>query len=186
MHQRTQIRNYVVEMLKATVDVGNKVFPNRPSPLFLNQAPCVLVYFGNEAVEIESGDRYCAHEYERTMSLKIDILSLEDEDHLDYLGGQIEEAFGVDWFLGKRLAEYSTSNRIGLSRGVTLASVTPYSVDTSSENTIYGQTLTMNVPYIFDNYSNEKLVPWEEYYFEIRRTDGVETDPVLSSGEGDL
>ena len=186
MHQRTRIKYYVVNMLKNTVDVGCRVFANRPSPVFLNEAPCVFVYFGNESIDIESGDRYCAHEYERTITMKIDILSVESEDHLDYLGDQVEKALSQDWFLGRDLDGYSDSNRIGLSRGMTLASVEPYEVDTDSENTIYGQTITVNVPYIYDNYSHEKPSTWEEYYFEIRRTDGVETDPVLSSGEGEL
>ena len=106
--------------------------------------------------------------------------------HLDYLGEQIECAFKEDWFLGRNLDDYSETNRVGLSRGVTLASVEPYEVNTDSENTIYGQTLTLNCPYIYDNYSSKKLSSWDEYYFEIRRTDGVETDPVLSSGEGEL
>lgn len=186
MHQRTRIRYYVVDMLKAAVDCGNQVFANRPSRVFIAEAPCLLVYFGNEGIEVESGDRYCAHEYERNMQLKIDILSVENEDHLDYLGEQIERAFSHDWFLGRSLDGYSDSNRIGLSRGVTLASIEPYSVDTDSELPVYGQTITLNVPYISDNYSTAKLSTWDEYYFEIRRTDGITTDPVLSSGEGEL
>jgi hypothetical protein len=186
MHQRTQIRYYIVDMLKSAVDVGGRVFANRPDPCFLSEAPCVFVYFGNESIDIESGDRYCAHEYERTLSVKIDILSLESEDHLDYLGEQVENALGHDWFLGRNLDGFSETNRIGLSRGMTLASVEPYEVNTSSENTAYGQTITVNVPYIYDNYSHEKPSTWKEYYFEIRRTDGVTTDPVLSAGEGEL
>lgn len=186
MHPRTEIRNYVVEMLKASVDVGNKVYPNRPSRIFLEEAPCVLVYFGNEAIEVESGDRYCAHEYNRTLQLKIDILSLEDEDHLDYLGAQIENAFREDWFLGKSLTDYSESNLIGLSRGTTLASIIPYNVNTDSEIPIYGQTININCPYITSEYTGVKPDTWESYDFEIRRTDGIETDPVLSAGEGEL
>lgn len=184
MHQRTRIKTYIVDMLKNAVDVGDKVFPNRPSPLFLNEAPCVLVYFGNETVDIESGDKYCAHEYERTVAVHTDILSVESEDHLDFLGEQIEHAFSNDWFLGRNLPGYSETNRIGLSRGITLAGVEPYDINTDSENTIYGQRLTWSVPYIYDNYSNEKLQTWEEYKFEITRD--TETDPVLSTGEGDM
>lgn len=186
MHHRTLLREYVVAMLKASVDVGEKVFPNRPDRVFIAEAPCLMVYFGAESVEIESGDRYCAHEYERTMQLKIDILSIEDEDHLDSLGEQIEQAFANDWFFGKGLEGFDESNPTGLSRGSTLASIKPYDVDSDSELKIYGQTIIYNVPYITDVYSDEKTTPFGEYDFEIRRTDGVETDPVLSAGEGEL
>lgn len=186
MHPRTSIRYYVVNMLKNAVDVGDKVFPNRPSRIFIEEAPCVLVYFGAEPIEVESGDRYCAHEYNRTLQLKIDILSLEDEDHLDYLGAQIESAFREDPFLGKSLTDYSESNLIGLSRGTTLANITPYNVNTDSEIPVYGQTITINCPYITSEYTGVKTDTWEEYSFEIRRSDGIETDPVLSAGEGEL
>lgn len=186
MHHRTLLRKYIVAMLKANVDVDDKVFPNRQDRIFIAEAPCLLVYFGAEPVDIESGDRYCAHEYERNLQIKIDILSLEDEDHLDYLGEQIEQAFAEDWFLGRELEGFDASNPIGLSRGATLASIKPYDVDTDSESKVYGQTITYNVPYITDVYSDEKTTPFGEYKFEIRRTDGVETDPVLSSGEGEL
>lgn len=186
MHHRTLLRNYVVEMLKASVDVGDKVFPNRPSRAFIEEAPCLMVYFGNESIEIESGDRYCAHEYNRNMQLKIDILSVEDEDHLDYLAEQIEHAFADDWFLGKGLEGFDADKPTGLSLGVTLSGVDPYSVDTDSELAIYGQTITFNVPYITDIYSDKKMTKFNEYYFEILRADGVTTDTVLSSGEGEL
>lgn len=167
-------------------DVGTKVYLNRPDPLFLKEAPCILIYLDAEAVAIESGDKYCAHEYERTVVLNVDILTLEGEDNLDYLGGKVEWSFKNDWFLGKRLEGYDEDNIIGLSRGVTLQQVQPYEIDSGSENVIYGQRQTYSVPWIDDLYSNEKWPDWESYYFEIRKTEENAVDPVLSAGEGEF
>jgi len=169
MHQRTLIRKYIVEMMKENIDVGERVFTCRPSPVFLNEAPCIFVQTGSEGVEVESGDKYCAHEYEKTLTVNIDILSLESLDHLDYLGEQVENAFCYDWMLGRRYSDFDISAPTGLSRGVTLASADAYEVDTDSENTAYGQRLTYSVPYIWDNYSKDKLPTWDEYKFDIVR-----------------
>lgn len=188
MHHRTRLKYYIRDMLINDVeDVSSKVFLNRPNPVFLNEAPCILIYFDAESVVIESGDKYCAHEYERTAVLNIDVMTLEGEDNLDYLGGKVEWAFKNDQFLGKRLDGYDAdSNRIGLSRGVTLQQVQPYEIDSGSENVIYGQRQTYSVPWIDDLYSNEKWPDWEQYYFEIRKTEENAIDPVLSAGEGNL
>lgn len=167
-------------------DVNGKVFLNRPNPLFLKEAPCILVYFDTESVAIESGDKYCAHEYERTSVLNIDVLSLEGEDHIDYLGSKVEFSFKNDWFLGKRLEEYTESNRIGLSRGATLQQVQAYEINSESENVVYGHRQTYSVPWIDDLYSNVKWPEWEQYYFEVIKTEENAIDPVLTAGEGDL
>lgn len=101
--KRAQIRRYITAALKESVDVGGKVYSCRPDPVFLEELPCVLVYYSDEGAETFIGDRYNQKTIERKLRVNVDIWSDQQlnpdvdfranedgEDFLDYLGWQVE------------------------------------------------------------------------------------------------
>lgn len=200
-HLRTPIRRYLVDLLKSEVDVGGKVFPNRPSPIFLNETPCVLVYFATESAEIIVGDKYNPKEYERTPQVNIDVLSdevinpaanpnesQETEDRLDFYSWQIEQAIWGDQLLAKNLDGYDPDNPCGLTLGISLLSNEPYNIDTGSDRRIVAQRNAFSVPYNSIAYREYRYKTFEEYNMKINKVgwDLTTVDPTLNEAEGKL
>jgi len=199
---RAQIRRYAVELLKANVDVDNRVYANRPSALFLEELPCICVYFESEVTDIVSGDRYRVKEYQRNAQLVACAVvegnrtpgdeseeGQRGEDFLDYIGYQIEQAFFSDWLFARQLPDFDpNTNFHGLLLGSKLISVTPYEVDTESDRRMLAQDLHWLLPYRTRGYIDKKYASFEEYKAEIVRVGSTEAtvDRVLISAEGDL
>lgn len=189
-------------MLKDTVDVGGKVFANRLSPVFLDEVPCVLVYFKKESLDVYVGDKYNPKTYERNLTLIVDILITDDvdptsldnendstEDKLDDLATQVEKAIGDDPKLKKMLKGYDP-NRVevpGLLFGSALTDVEPYTVDIEGETKKAGQRLVYNLVYESKAWVEKKPVDFNSYKMSIYEVkDGKVTDQVLSEAEGTL
>lgn len=199
---RATIRKYAVQLLKDNVDVGGRVYANRPSALFLEELPCLCVFFETEATEIIAGDRYHVKEYQRDAQLVVCAVVEGDrspgdvsengqhgEDFLDYIGFQIEQAFFSDWRFARQLPDFdSNTNFHGLLLGSKLVSVTPYEVDTESERRMLAQDLHWLLPYRTRGYVDKKYKSFDEYKAEIVRvgSTATTTDRVLISAEGDL
>jgi len=89
MHPRKKIREHAVDLLKAGVDVGNRVYAQRPDPVFEDEYPLVFVYFMRDDV---SDVNAAQDTYERTCNLVVDIVhSVREEidDILDRLAWQV-------------------------------------------------------------------------------------------------
>ena len=102
-HPRTKIRNKIIELLKAGVDVNQRVYDNRPDPIFETETPIIIVYFVDDnPIEINSAkDRY-----KRTASVNVDIVHHSREglyDLLDKLNWECwvtllqDETLGLDF-----------------------------------------------------------------------------------------
>ena len=200
--ERTKIRHYVSNMLKGKVDVGDKIFTSRPSPVFISEVPCVLIYFQEETNKIIRGDKHNPHEYERDLKLCVDVLvaenidpdadvneSLDTEDRLDFLGAQVEHRLGDDWTLSQDLPGYNPNDSESdyLSLGIAHEGTSSYNIDVSAERRISAQRATYSVPYITEAYANKKYSTFEEYkadFLEVK--DGETQDHVLISAEGEI
>lgn len=200
-HLRTPIRKYIVELLKQEVDVAGRVFPNRPSPLFITELPCVLVYFASETSKIIVGDLHCPKEYERDARVNIDVMAAEainpdqeinentnTEDLLDYLSWQIEQAINGDYLLAKNGPEYDEKNPCGLTLGISLLSNEPYNVETGSEKRIIAQRNHFSVPYNSTAYREYRYKSFDSYNMKIQKVgwDIATIDPTLTEAEGNL
>lgn len=193
---RTLIRRYVRKLLLGRVDVGDKIFINRPSPRFREHLPCICIHYGSEPARITQGDEYNPNEYEKKLVLNIDILAEEQlrpeldiehnsdgEDILDSLGYEVELALSWDYTLGKLLEEYNPDDGCGLSRGVRLLSTTPYNIESGQEIEALAQRLSFEVPYLQENIIDTKLDDFLQYKMSIIEPNDGET---LIGAEGDV
>lgn len=199
---RAQVRKYAVALLKANVDVNDRVYANRPSPGFLEELPAIFVFFESEVTEIISGDRYHVREYQRNAQLVVCSVveanripgdSSEEgqrgDDFLDYVGHQIEQAFFSDWRFARLLPDFDpNTNYHGLTLGSRLVSATPYEVDTESDTRLLAQDIHWLLPYRTRGYIDRKYKSFNEYKAEIVRVGSTPAtiDRVLISAEGDL
>ena len=203
--ERSSIRYYAAALLtKELQGVGDKIFMNRPNPVFLEELPCVLIYFEEENVEVISGDNEQPVEYQRNLRLSVDCWAeeqrrddLEDpnknqsgEDYLDYLGEQIETIFADDFLFAKLLPGYDpNTNYDGLLMGMRILSVTPYDPNTEGDRKCIAQRLLFEMPYQTSFYKKErKFKDFSEYLFQIIRVGSDEStiDRVLLEAEGEL
>lgn len=197
-HERTAIRYYLKNLLVDNVDVGGRVFVNRPSPIFVEELPLVNVFFTSEKPELWSGDDVIPHIYRRHLKCVIHVCVAQPvndgpvntvntaEDEVDLLADQVERSLFDDRFFEKKLTGYDSSTRDndGLLAGVILESVTPVIVDTESETRIVSQELVFNLLYYKSTQSTARTDPFLSYYMEINRD--TEVDPILIAGDGDV
>ena len=201
MHLRTAVRKYAVELIKANVDVGERVFPNRPSPIFATETPCVLVYFAAEPMDIIVGDQYNPKEYKRNLRLNIDILDTETvnpaadinknsgvEDILDTLAWQIENAMADDYQFAKNLKGFNPNgNYESLLLGSRIVSTDPYNIDLSGEERIVAQRIQYELPYETPNYLDKKYPYFTDFYAQFNYVkDGEDTGEILLEAEGKI
>jgi len=199
---RTKLRHYAVDLLKANIDIKNRIYANRPSPLFLEELPCICVFFETEVTEIIAGDRYHVKEYQRNAQLVVCVVveanrdpgdesdgGQRGDDFLDYIGHQVEQAFFSDWRFARSLPDFDpNTNFQGLTLGSRLMSTTPYEVDTEGERRMLAQDLHWLLPYRTRGYIDKKYKSFTEYKAEIVRVGSTEAtvDRVLISAEGNL
>lgn len=201
MHLRSAVRKYAIKLLKDNVDVGKKVFPNRPSPIFASEVPCILVYFAAEPTDIIVGDQYNPTEYKRNLRLNIDILNVETvnpaadinentgvEDILDTLAWEVENAMADDYQFAKNLKGYEPNKQYAsLLLGSRIVSTDPYNIDLSGEERIVAQRIQYELPYETPNYLDKKYPYFTDYYAQFNYVkDGVDTGEILLEAEGKL
>ena len=198
-HPRTAITAYTWALLKDNVDIGGKVFPQKPNKAMLSQLPCVCIYFIAEPVVVSSGDSYVPTQYERQLQLAIDVLVQQQvtssgeriEVRLDQWGRQIEEAISDDPFYSKRLSSCTGNIKTdpGLICGARLTGTTPYDIsEEPGEVTAAAQSLVYELPYLDYAYPEHKWELMTSFMMEIRRVgwDEATVDPVLIASEEDL
>ena len=200
---RSQIRHYIINMLKDEVDVGGRVYANRPtSPIVLEELPSVCVYFGDETTDVIAGSGFHVKEYERKALLVITIQveeiidpttpineSTKGDDYLDFLGHQAERAMFHDWRLARRLPDFDPEERrAGLTHGSRLEGVSTYEPETEGERRVIAQDLRFLIPYRTPGYKDLKLDDFQSYYAALIRVGSDETtiDRVLLAAEGEI
>ena len=105
MHTRKRIRDNVVALLKGQNEYGlktdcdNRVYGNRPSPLFNGEAPCILVYTPEQESEIQTD---APRNYENTTDVMVEILVAVEEgfdDQMDQIADQVETILFLHQYL---------------------------------------------------------------------------------------
>lgn len=199
MHQRTAIRRYAVDLLKGSVDVGGRVYANRPSPVFFDNLPCVLVYFQAEPAEVVVGNQYSVKEYQRNLRLVVDILVEEQvdqsvehefnqaaEDLADKLAFEVERAMYRDWTFARQLPGYASEGPdCGLLLGLRLVDTTPYNIDSDGDRRIVAQRIEFEAPYMSAGYVDLKYADFLQYQAELYPAGAGADVPRLES-EGDV
>lgn len=116
MHQRRQIRERVIELLRDGIpvlgsdpaqtmklDVGGRIYASRPEPVFDTEYPMSLVYFASESIREVSKARDTIF---RQVEINVDLVHTLREkldDALDRLAWQAEiilladHTLGIDW-----------------------------------------------------------------------------------------
>lgn len=202
-HERTIIRHYAVDLLKRNVEVGGRVYANRPSAVFLHELPMIVVSFTRENIEPYTGDKYNPVIHERTLSLAVDILCEEPaladgqqintspsgDDELDRLGEQVERAFFADHTFAKNLPGYDPDKEYdSLLMGMRLEEVVPFEVETEAERRVLGQRLVFGCPYAKDVTANIRWPALRSYYvaFVAPGSDETTVDRVLTAAQGEF
>lgn len=136
-HLRIQIRKRVSDRLKATVDVGGRVFTERPTPIFKSEMPLALVYYTTEAIVAVNAAQ---DTYDRRLTTNVDLLHKVREgidDFLDRLAWQVEQTMLEDTTLG---------DLSGVDN-VKLVSSTPLDPDADGEQLAGLTRLTFEIDY---------------------------------------
>lgn len=198
-HHRTTIRRYIQALLLKKMDMGKRIFTNRPSPRFLETLPCVCIHYGPEPANIWRGDEYNVDEYERKLTILVDIIleeqlrpdmdieeNMDAEDLLDSHGLDVENAMDHDHTLGRLLDDWDDETGEGLSMGSRLISVDPYKIGEDADREIIAQRLTFEVPYLSETILNLRLPDFLYYRVDINKPGFEENtvDPELISAEG--
>lgn len=203
MSQRADIRHYITNLLKNNIPIENRVYANRiNSPIFLEQLPCICVYFEDEQVEMISGSQFRVKEYQKLLTIAItivveDIVVNEDnidesskgEDYLDYLSEQVERVLFFDWRLARNLDDFDEEQHTnGLTFGSRLLNTTLYDVETESDRRIIAQTIRFLYPYNVAGYLDLRYKDFESFYAAIIRVGSDEntTDRELLEMENNL
>lgn len=109
--ERKEIRQAVIALLKAgNTAAGDRVFSNRPLPLWKGELPALLVYTSSERSEIfNEAPRRVKHTLELRVEAMIEANDLLD-DALDDLGGSIETILARDETFGDRAEKSYPTN----------------------------------------------------------------------------
>lgn len=122
-HRRRIIRHQVRQLIRQWVDIAtDKVFISRPNPVFVNEVPCILIYFTEEPVDKKNS---APTRYVRDLNLVVEVMFrdrmniTEDEDHeiddfLDSRAFEIEFALLHERYLGFDPEEYSWLHDVDL------------------------------------------------------------------------
>ncbi len=136
MHKRKEIRKFVSELLATAVDVGTRIYPHRPDPVFQVELPAVLIDFG---IEVTDHEETAPRIYNRKMPLIIDVQSvftLESvEETFDKYLTQIENALVRDREMG------------GLVFEVSLLSISQLQINPEGDIPVGGQRLIFEIEY---------------------------------------
>lgn len=206
-HKRTTIRKYIQAILRSGIsEVSGRVWVGRPSPRFLEQLPCILISSGPEQNEIVAGSQRLPRVYGRNYQMTVDILVRETsedffdiadpeqnttaEDQADSIGLAVEQLLAADYTLGRALATWDPETGSGLSEGISIVSVDPYTIDTGVEPRALVQRVTVSVPYNMSAFPALKFPKFTGFNADIMRPDykepGAQEPLTLLPGKGDF
>lgn len=136
--RRQEIRHKILDILQAGLDVGGRVFSQRPEPLFKTELPCALVFYNPEQVNDISSNR---SQYVRTLSISVDIIqegreNMALDDELDKLSSQAENLLLIDPHLGLEYVNH-----------IQYAGTVPYNNNTESDHHIGAHRLSFDIQY---------------------------------------
>lgn len=166
-HIRARIRKNVVDVLKAGVDIGNRVFASRPNPVWLTQEmPLCLVYF-----EVENNDEEDTNppKIKRTLRLNVEVLhsgKVEDciDDYLDDRAYEIENALFIE--------ENWTAVEI---EDLRLMTTIPYTPQHEGQNIISATKLSFEIDYYTKKGEYSSYDEFLRFTNTINTTDGATT-----------
>jgi hypothetical protein len=143
MHKRQALRYSIVRLLKGVTGAGDRVYPNRPTPLWTQELPCICVYTQKEPVSDVSRPTI----YYRDLQLVVECVCEADQlmdDVLDGMAEQVEAAFGSLGETGALEDEddvaFDFADRVDLSG-------TDVSISSEGENYFGSCRLTISIPY---------------------------------------
>lgn len=184
-------RNSINEKIIQTLEAGDLPYPvtlNRPNPLLLNNLPVILVYAGQESIEILSGTQKVPKQYARAYEVNIDIVGFEPEltdFDLNQVAGYIEFLMFQDIYLGDDPATNTEGS--GTILGLSLNSTKPYTFDDGADKVYTATNMVFVVYYDTDTYPDKKYKNFEEYKMEIIRTKPhPDADETLIEAEGNI
>lgn len=186
----SNLRKFIKHSYKAVLEQANldvkRIEVNRPHPTLLRDGPIVLIYNGEERVEILSGSEFVPTQYKKVFQFMVDAVmpsSPEGDDWLDDISGQIEFAMLSDIFL-----ENITQQDREEIHGLKLVATRPYNIDDTSEHTWWGTSLIFESAYDQSAFPDKKPVTFEQFEVKINKTDYDENtiDPTLIEAEGSV
>ena len=205
MHYRTLIWKYALAGLKEKLDLGGRVFYNRPSEVIVKrEAPCALLFVPSEKKDLETGDKYIGDSYVRSMRLEVTICEqMKDkegveglQERLDDHTKMIEDYFKNDNFFAKQLAAYDPDQwkfefderGLGLIAGLGFDDLQT-EIFSENESHFGAQQTSVVLHYQDDGFVTDKKYPyWKGYLAKIMKYgyDESTVDPVLIEAEGDF
>lgn len=198
IHPRTAIRAYAWEMLKEEMDVGGRVFLNRPNPYIIKELPAACLYFTTGISLLSEGDRYIPQAYERQLNLTVDVMAeaptdpngdIRVEAELDNLSRQAERAFGNDVFFMRRLSGFDDTwtSEDGLIAGSAQIDEEMGLMEIG-DRLLSGQTTTFQIKYFDTCFEPERSKYFEYYSILINKMGWNEqtVDPTLIGAEGTI
>jgi hypothetical protein len=166
-HPRKIIRATVVNKLTAGTDLAGRWFCSRPDPAFVEELPCGLVYFTDEAADhADTAPRY----YTRTLLLTVEILQMAEpstpmelDDWFDSRAYEVEAVFLNDRQLGL----------IDIVQDSRLIRTQPTQLDMGGETIVSSLRLFFEIVYSADQYSTTDLVEFLRFTSENKSTTGT-------------
>lgn len=161
MHPRRRIRHKAVELLKAGVDVGGRVYAQRPDPVFDTEYPLVLVYFNDDDVD---GVNAAQDTYDRALMLNVDIVHDVRENIDDILDDLAWQAF---------ITMLQSTDWGNLIDNIKLTGETPYQKDLEGEQYRGVTRLKFKIEYDMQVFVPNSTAEFKRFGQEIRTPEGA-------------
>jgi len=140
MHERKAIRYALVRILQGKTDVEQRVYANRPTPLWTQELPCICVYTSREPVSSVTRPTI----YGRDLEVVIEIVCTPDkmmDDVLDDIAEQVEQVLGDNEFITDEDGQvYDFVERLDLVN-------TDIAISTDGKDYVGSCRLTVTIPY---------------------------------------
>lgn len=154
-------------MMKEGTDLAQRWFCSRPTPAFIEEMPCGLIYFTDEIAEHENS---APRRYVRTLLLTTEVLHMMEperevhiDDWMDSRAFEIEAAFLADRNMG--LPELVQDSR--------LVRTQPTQLSIEGEMDVASIRLFWEIVWAHDNYNTSQLTEFLRFTAEHRTTGGA-------------
>lgn len=161
MHPRKRIRLKAVELLKAGVNVGGRVYSQRPDPIFDTEYPLVLVYFSDDDVDAVNTAQ---DTYDRVLTLHVDIVHDVRENIDDIIDDLAWQAF---------IALLQDTGWNGLIDNIKLTGESPYQNNLDGEQYRGLTRLKFKIEYDMQVFVPNSTAEFKRFGQEIHTPDGA-------------